>query len=359
MRTLSLCFLLACSACSSSPSRNQLTESSTPPEIKTEAFWSSHVSAEGDFNSKLLSRAPNEIIQHLTADNKKYGFDGHPEAIDLDEALRSEINQAWNELPEGIRGVVQQNLAAIMVIKGLGSTGYTEIILDSRNRGKKAFIVLDVERINQSANSWFTSKERTPFFGLGYFNLEGKIAEKKDDSRLGSIQFILLHEFGHVVSVGSEYTPSWSENEQKRTQHNSFAKLSWYVRGHEAKESIYDEKVFKERTSLSFYQKGKIAASQMLKTYRDLEDTNFISLYGAVSVHDDFAESFAIYVHHHLMKKPYRVAIKKGSIIQKYFTPCWEQPRCQDKLNVLEHFLKARSKSQQVSPLASMPAQSQ
>ena len=80
----------------------------------------------------------------------------------------------------------------------------------------------------------------------------------------------------------------------------------------------------------------------MVETYAALEKTNFPTLYAATNPFDDFAESFASYVHTVLMRKPFAVRIYRDGRLEKEYGSCWDQPRCAEKRKILEGLLAPR-----------------
>ena len=77
----------------------------------------------------------------------------------------------------------------------------------------------------------------------------------------------------------------------------------------------------------------------MAATYTSLEKTNFPSLYAATQPADDFADSFASYVHVVLLRRPWQIAISKKGQVVKTFDACWDQSRCAAKRKLLEQIL--------------------
>ena len=67
------------------------------------------------------------------------------------------------------------------------------------------------------------------------------------------------------------------------------------------------EKAFPNRKDVVFYFGPKLEASQMRLVYQSLEQSTFPTLYAATHPADDFAESFASYVHVVMMGRDYEV----------------------------------------------------
>ena len=98
---------------------------------------------------------------------------------------------------------------------------------------------------------------------------------------------------------------------------------------------IIKKTIFKNQKSklisISFFENDD--TTENIKTYINLEKTNFPTLYAATHPADDWAESFASYVHSVLMKKPFNIKIKdtKNPEIYINFKLCWGKPRCANK----------------------------
>ena len=73
--------------------------------------------------------------------------------------------------------------------------------------------------------------------------------------------------------------------------------------------------------------------------YDELEGTNFPTLYASTHPADDWAESFAGYVHSVLLGKPFEIRIYRGKKLIKAYGSCWEAPRCAEKRKYIERFL--------------------
>lgn len=55
-----------------------------------------------------------------------------------------------------------------------------------------------------------TWKENTPFKDSASYRLDARIEADSDDNRKNAIQYILLHELGHALTVGTDIHPPWN-----------------------------------------------------------------------------------------------------------------------------------------------------
>ena len=77
----------------------------------------------------------------------------------------------------------------------------------------------------------------------------------------------------------------------------------------------------------------------MQDVYDQWSRTNFPTLYAATNIGDDFAESFASYVHTVIQKRPWEIRLLRDGALEKSYSTCWEAPRCVEKRRLIEAFL--------------------
>jgi hypothetical protein len=204
--------------------------------------------------------------------------------------------------------------------------------------------VLDAQVLSRyTANAWATWRENTPFVPNAGHSLRARIASDAQDHRKGAIQYILLHELGHVFSTTAKVHPSWARRPKDLAPAEEFPyfRLSWLAdRGADRYVSLYDG-VFRERSKVLYYLGARLQASEMEPIYAQLERTNFPTLYAATHPGDDFAEAFANYVHVVLMRKPFAIEITRNGRVVKTYGPCWNEARCAEKRRILESLLAA------------------
>jgi hypothetical protein len=207
------------------------------------------------------------------------------------------------------------------------------------------FIVLDAGVLaGRTANEWATWKESSPFASEPGWQLQARIEPDAQDSRRNAIQYILLHELGHVLAIGGNAHPPWSiaPKDAGPVEAYPFFNLSWQVdRAGNRYASLFDG-AFPLRKEVAYYFGPKLRASQMEAAYTQLAATNFPTLYAATRPGDDFAESFASYVHVVLMKRPWEITIRHDGELVMRFAACWDEPRCADKRRILQALINGR-----------------
>jgi hypothetical protein len=176
-----------------------------------------------------------------------------------------------------------------------------------------------VDYLKRSANDWATWKENSPFRSQGAYRIKATIEPKESDNRKQAIQFILTHEIGHLVGAVNQVHPNWFIGGDP--EEFAFTKISW-IKKRDKVISRFDHQ-FPLRKDISYYRfdKSPLSSDRILDCYRQLEHTDFSSLYAATNMWDDFAETFVIFVHNLLQKKPWKIEItRKNSLAKTYNT---------------------------------------
>jgi hypothetical protein len=302
-------------------------------EVRQVHFW--------DHRTEAISPAPDALIRYLRIDNLANRFQEIPEAVHPSPEFMSMLKGALAGIPENVAKLVNRNLIEIFLVKKLGSSAYSLRLLDEGAPTASSFIVLDIGKLTQKANAWAAWKENTPFRAEPGLSIDVKIEQESDDSVQNALQYVLLHEMGHVVDNAIKILPPEdSPVSPVLLQGHPFLALSWVIEGERFK-SRFDS-VFPERGRIRYYAdraEDKLPISHAPEIYQKLQTTSFASLYGSTNPQDDFAEAFASYVHTVLMRKPNQVSVKKDGRVIQTLNPCWEAPRCAEKRLFLEKVL--------------------
>ena len=290
------------------------------------------------FKDRILP-APDIIIDYLRKDNQFQGYKERPKKPEIDHEFLSDIVNAFAELPEVVRDHIHEHVVAVFLVEELGGTAYGEL-LRNFNNNKLGFIVLDVSSLNRKANEWISWRANSPFAMKGRYIIEAEIEKKSSDDRKAAIQYILLHEVGHLIGVAKGAHPNWFTG--GHPQKWPFTKLSWITmeRGLIGK-SKYDE-IFTNRNKLKFYafQNASLTSEDIGETYDQLLKTDFVSLYASTNMYDDFAETYAMYVHVVLQNRPFKIKIIKEGITVKVIANPILEKRCDGKKGYLDIFFK-------------------
>jgi hypothetical protein len=292
--------------------------------------------------------ASADLVTYLALDNIVQGVPNTPQSMLIADDVLQDVNAALAELPPTVRQLLSDNLVGIHFVRDLGGTAYTDYVAGDSTNAAAAFVVLDMEVLgNHRANSWATWKEDSPFIADPRFRLEVELERDGGNTRKNAIQYILLHELGHVLSIGRALHPSWElpVSMDRPPGNYSFSKLSWTMNEAGTGYTSIFEGEFTRRKDVVFYFGALLGADQMASVYEQLEQTNFVTLYGATSPVDDFADAFASYVHTVLMGRPLVIRIFQDEKLVKTYHSCWAETRCVEKRKVIEQLLLSGSDS--------------
>ncbi len=295
--------------------------------------------------TQRIDAAPPALLEYVRLDNLSAGLTSVPRAATLAPDFMRDVRRAFDEIPKPVKRLVSRRLAGIYLVEDLGSTGYTDAIFAADGKPVAGFIVLDAAVLRQrSANAWATWKENTPFNPEPDSTLSARIATASQDSRKNAIQYILLHELGHIASIGAGIHPHWgiAPDAVQQTERLAYFNLSWTIARRENRFVSLFEAAFETRPRVVYYADAMLRGSQMQAVYSQLAATNFATLYAATSPGDDFAEAFASYVHTVLMRKPLQIEIRHAGQDVMRFTSCWAQARCAAKRAILEQLLRTK-----------------
>jgi hypothetical protein len=339
---LLLLFLPVRAFCSSSELANPLREWLLKAPVRKTSFWK--LDPMEPLDARIVTEAPGELLHFIQVDNANAGIPQIPSAARNVAAFVAELRSAIRELPMPILSRARKRLAAIVLVQGLGTTGYTVALRDAAGASDQAIVVLDVSLIRQSANTWATWKENTPFRPSPGYELRVTLESTPEDTRKNAIQFVLLHELGHVLAIQSGIVEDALSASLGISQPSGFNQLSW--RSISPWQSRWDD-ILQARQLLRFYapDDAKRPIELARAIYSELLKTDFPTLYSATSPFDDFAESIATYAHCVLMHKPYQVVLRKSGKELARLECCWsskdprQSDRCTRKKELLERFL--------------------
>lgn len=295
-----------------------------------------------------ISTAPPEVIDYVTAVNLAANPDGlhvsvSPYLIPPDFLM--DVQAAVAELPAIVKSKLEPRLLGIFFASGVGSSAITDVVAGPDGRVLGALVLFDAEAfLMRSANAWMAWKESTPFAANADFELRALIADQANDHRQSALQYLLLHEFGHVLSVDTEFLPNWWIGSQKfrDTEEYSFLSICWQIAMNGNIIPLIRHH-FEQRPLLTYYGSPQLNADQMPAVYQALSRTAFPSLYASTSVYEDFAESFATYVHVVLMHKPWQIQLFQHANAVVDFADYWTSSRAQRKAQLFAEFLGAHA----------------
>ena len=288
-----------------------------------------------------LGPAQPEIINHVTAVNLALNVAGRPCSTEVDAAFQDDVRAAMAAMPASVQALLDGVLLGVRYARQLGSSAISDIVVSVEGVILGVVVALDVEAFeSRTANAWATWKENTPFAPEDGYKLSAQIAQPGDDNRQGALQYLLLHEFGHVLSAGRGLLHDWWLDAQslRGADDYHYLPLAWRIDAEKKVVPLADNE-FALRGEIVYYHGARLAGSQMAHAYAQLEQTNFATLYAATSVHEDFAESFASYVHAVMLGKPQAIRIEKDGALLLQFDGYWAAPRSAAKRALLARLL--------------------
>lgn len=320
------------------PRRKPTSADLTHHKVRQLSFWQDRL---GRPLEARVDAAPPELAEFIALDNEVNGFDGKTRALPLDPALKGEIAATLAHLPPKLAAKLDKKLLGVFVVAGLGSSAYTEYVRDEKQKPVAAFVVLDADNMGRKANEWITWKERSPFLPDPHWQLEATIEGDAGNTRQGALEFVLIHELGHVLAFNSDVHPLWSVSPKIiEVDDYPFTDVAWTVEGERWKRKL--EKTAPLPGPIVYYKPSveRPAGSELPKYYDWLAQSDFVTLYAATNPYDDFAESLVTYVHTVMMGKPFEIRLLKDGVVERRVKACWDEPRCATKRKELEKVLE-------------------
>jgi len=282
---------------------------------------------KGDLLSKV--KTPNEIIMDyfIKMDNKK----GEYKSYTLTDKESDIVKQCFASLPKNINDVVSSRLLGIYFIENFLGSGFADFVNDKEGNMYN-IMVLNPVLLKDTATKRLTYRESSCFIPENGYELTYNLG---DDLAL---YFIFYHEIMHIYDYIKKVTPGEPMQDKKvYPEKFEFTKGIWTSFKTPTKE--YD---FPNRANLAFYGIDggpKIKISDAINVYKDLEKSPFCSIYGAMTYMEDFAEYSAIYIYTKILKKNYKIEIKKdGKTIYSLENPL-DKPKFTNRIEQIKNIL--------------------
>jgi hypothetical protein len=159
------------------------------------------------------------------------------------------------------------------------------------------------------------------------------MARRDENDRRTTLRYVLLHELGHVVDSARGITPAHFRYDEDRTG-CGFTCLSWVARDRHRFSARIDSAMRQVRSG-----DYEAYVRALPGTFANLSGTNFPSFYAATLPEEDFAESFAQYVHSVLMGRPWELTLRVNGTIKGRLRACFVDRRCPDKKTYFDRLL--------------------
>ena len=313
-----------------------LTERLESSPVRLKSFWESYKKSS---ISQRVFAAPDELVQYLSDENKLTGYADGVSSVQPDHPFLQKIKLALSGLPKKVLAAIDPKLVAIVLVNKLGSTGFGDIVKGDNDQATSGYIVLDVESLSRTANVWASWKDSTAFDVDKNHRIVTTIASRKDDNVLTAIQFILLHEMGHILSIGENFHPLWSfEPEKMNLDSYPFSQLSWTKSENGKHYMTKNEALLDIRKTMIYYQSTSVAKDKFLEAFELIKASGFNSLYSATNIWDDFAESFVIYVWTELLNRPFKQELFLKGVQEALLESCLSDS-CSSKAEIIRNHL--------------------
>lgn len=256
--------------------------------------------------------APQELIDFIARHNQATGSSAVARTCAPCPGLDADLDAAIAGLPPSVLSQLAPCLLGVFTMDGTGASAVSSVVSGPEGEIIGAFVAIDAGALDDvSANSWFERRENLPFDAAAGLRLEAHIADPAQDDRTAALQYVLLHEFGHVLAACRGLAPMWWRGAARRLPSYPLLELCWQAApdGRFAPRAAHD---FALRRELVWRGAPRLSLADADAAYTALRGTGFPTLYAASSVHEDIADSFAGYVHVRLMGRPLRHRLVRG-----------------------------------------------
>jgi hypothetical protein len=257
--------------------------------------------------------APPELVAHLRRHQETGGkpASARPCAGE-DPDLNADVDSAIAGLPAPVLHHLAPWLLGVFTLEGTGASATSGVVAGPEGELIGAFIAIDTAAFaGAGANAWFEARENMPFAPSAGLRLAACIAEPEHDHRIAALQYALLHEAGHVLAACKALAPVWWRPAATSAPAYPLLDPCWRAaphgrymprRGHD----------FPQRAQLVYHGVPRLSLRDAAAAYGALGRTGFPTLYAATSIYEDIADSFAGYVHVHLMGRPLQHRLLEG-----------------------------------------------
>ncbi|PJZ64504.1 hypothetical protein CH371_17155 [Leptospira wolffii] len=261
-----------------------------------------------DWESRILS-LDEDAKNYVTALNRIDGFEESPSPSSLYPKFRKDLIAAVKAMPSPVLNLMKKKLVRIYVCEELGGSAVTGMVRE-KDKVIGGFVILDAKTLDKKANEWITFKENS-IYKKEETRIRMEIESSKDNTRQNAIRYILLHEFGHILSETENIGPNSLQDYRSFSGYPFFHNI-WITE----KDAESDRTEFPIRPKIQFYRNSVSLEEEWRNIYPILENSVYPTLYAANNADDFFAESFVSYVHVILEKKPWKLqVIRKNKIL--------------------------------------------
>jgi len=306
-------------------------------EYRRASFWGN------DWRDRPLTERvhilPPKIAEELRGGVFGAGFAKKIASPENAEYMLDDLRAAMDGIPESVQKLVRRRLIGVYLVQGLSlndgsqAAGLAIQTINFFRQYAGTVILIDREGTDERPDQALAGLSFVPLDKYGYFSLEPRLASSGRNDRVTTLRTVLLHELGHVIDADREIVPD-SFNYPEVTPGCGFACLSWRKRGKHRHQGPLSQAVVQlERGHIREYVLG------LPKTLEALKNSNLPSLYGSMLPEEDFADSFAMYVHTVLLGEPWELTFRIDGEIKTEIGSCFTDGRCADKREFFDALL--------------------
>jgi len=284
--------------------------------------------------------APRELIDFIGHHHAATGKAAVARPARRDAALDQDLDAALGGLPGAVLRHLEPCLLGVFVMEGTGASAVSSVVAGPEGELIGAFVAIDAGVFaDVTANGWFERRENMPFEASDGLRLEARIADAAGDDRVAALQFVLLHEFGHVLAAVKALAPMWWRPGPGALSY-PLLDLCWQAApdGRFAPRAGHD---FSLRGELVYYGAPRLSLLDAEAAYAALGRTGFPTLYAATSVHEDIADSFAGYVHVRLMGRPLEHRLLRDGVPASATASYWRSAHGEARAALFDAMLEA------------------
>jgi len=211
----------------------------------------------------------------------------------LSEEEKDKLAEAVAMLPKSWQAVMQKKLVNFYFVDALLGGGITDWVVNAK--GQLSYtMILNPDIFTYSAKEWLEIRANGTFEAGEY-----RLAIDSLES-ISALQYILWHEAAHVIDFEHHYTlgndPLIRQYFKSEAKSSPFMDGVWVIGGKQLYQpvSVFN---FPTRKMVNPYfmniHKKQVSNVAMLQSFKDWQNTPFVTLYAATSWAEDYADNAA------------------------------------------------------------------
>ncbi|OGR77416.1 MAG: hypothetical protein A2X32_04395 [Elusimicrobia bacterium GWC2_64_44] len=306
MRKLALLpLLLLAAACSGNPKQDGV------PEMARLELYNYSPAASLEDRIGLI---PERLLEIYRALDNKPGYKPYP-PTPQEKALLLEYLAL---MPPAYGRVFREKCAGLYFVEGFTGYGVTSWVVDGE--GRLYFtMTLNPAALRETLSETMTSRERSCFIPES-----GQAVTVDAGTKYKGLAYALFHEAAHALDYIEGVTPYTDLDQPERYRAAARPDGGLFTEAWESYAKPFPRNDFLFRDKITFYGFGggpKIALSDAYGAYAGLAGSPFVSLYGAKSWAEDFAELTAYGLIAGKLGQPYRVTLSMKGAASRAFEP--------------------------------------